>query len=131
MVTKAKAVEDPDLVNFHGQSTFIWQGYPSIRSPYEGSKPSRGGQGARQRMQHSIAGLRLWKGAEFWVNPELDQGFGIGDTHGAPDYRAAKLTSSAQTIPMPACSVISSARPSISAARRRNWTPTSTSSPER
>ena len=38
--------------------------------------------------------MRLWKGAELWVNPELDQGFGIGDTHGAagfPSGEAYKL----------------------------------------
>ena len=25
-----------DNINFHGQTTFVWQGYPSIRSPYTG-----------------------------------------------------------------------------------------------
>src|SRR5262249_55231685 len=25
-----------DLVNFHGQTTFVWQGYPAIRSPFTG-----------------------------------------------------------------------------------------------
>ncbi|HZD64171.1 MAG TPA: outer membrane beta-barrel protein, partial [Xanthobacteraceae bacterium] len=25
-----------DIVNFHGQTTFVWQGYPAIRSPYTG-----------------------------------------------------------------------------------------------
>ena len=32
------------------------------------------------------AGFRLWKGAELWVDPEIDQGHGIGDTHGAAGY---------------------------------------------
>ena len=95
MVTKAKAVEDPDLVNFHGQSTFVWQGYPSIRSPFEGSNSLPHGGQARETADATLfAGLRLWKGAELWVNPELDQGFGIGDTHGAagfPSGEAYKL----------------------------------------
>ena len=28
---------DPDIVNFHGQTTFTWQGYPAFRSAYQGS----------------------------------------------------------------------------------------------
>jgi len=26
-----------------------------------------------------FAGVKLWEGAEFWTNPELDQGFGVGN----------------------------------------------------
>ncbi len=32
------------------------------------------------------AGFRLWKGAELWIDPEIDQGFGLGDTHGAAGF---------------------------------------------
>ena len=35
-LTKAQAAPEPAWVNFHGQATFVWQGYPAIRSPYEG-----------------------------------------------------------------------------------------------
>jgi high affinity Mn2+ porin len=28
----------------------------------------------------------LWQGAEFWINPEIDQGFGVGNTHGAAGF---------------------------------------------
>ena len=28
----------------------------------------------------------MWRGAEVWVNPELDQGFGFADTHGAAGF---------------------------------------------
>ena len=31
-------------------------------------------------------GLRLWNGAELWVNPEIDQGFGLSDTHGIAGF---------------------------------------------
>jgi high affinity Mn2+ porin len=95
MVTKAPATPDIDRVNFHSQTTFLWQGYPAIRSPYEGqfSLP-RGGQ-ARETADASLfAGVRLWKGAEAWFDAEIDQGFGLGDTHGAagfPSGEAYKL----------------------------------------
>ena len=95
MVTKAPATPDIDRVNFHSQTTFLWQGYPAIRSPYEGqfSLP-RGGQ-ARETADASLfAGVRLWKGAEAWFDAEIDQGFGLEDTHGAagfPSGEAYKL----------------------------------------
>ncbi len=36
----------------------------------------------------------LWKGAELWIDPEIDQGFGVGNTHGVagfPSGEAYKL----------------------------------------
>ena len=33
-----------------------------------------------------FAGLRLWQGAEFWFNPEIDQGHGLADTHGVAGF---------------------------------------------
>ena len=38
--------------------------------------------------------MRLWQGAELWINPEIDQGFGLGETHGIagfPSGEAYKL----------------------------------------
>lgn len=35
------------------------------------------------------AGMRLWQGAEFWIDPEIDQGFGLADTHGAAGFPSA------------------------------------------
>jgi len=29
-----------------------------------------------------FAGVKLWQGAEFWVDPEIDQGFGLSNTEG-------------------------------------------------
>ncbi len=77
LVTKAPAMPDPDNVNFHGQATFTWQGYPAFRSAFEGvnSLPA-GGQG-REVIDATLAtGVRLWQGAEFWADPEIDQGHG-------------------------------------------------------
>jgi high affinity Mn2+ porin len=76
-----------DVVNFHGQSTFVWQAYPAIRSPYEGqnSLPARG-QGRETVDATLYAGIRLWQGAEVWLDPEVDQGHGLGDTHGVAGF---------------------------------------------
>ena len=78
---------NPDDVNFHSQFTATWQGYPAIRSPYQGPNSLPGGGEAREVMDATLfAGFRLWQGAELWVDPEIDQGFGIGDTHGLAGY---------------------------------------------
>jgi high affinity Mn2+ porin len=83
--TPAKAASDD--INFHGQTTFTWQGYPAIRSPYEGPNSLPGGGEGREVADFTLfAGVRLWQGAEFWIDPEIDQGHGIGDTHGVAGY---------------------------------------------
>jgi high affinity Mn2+ porin len=82
---------DPDNVNFHGQLTFTWQGYPPIRSPYSGPNSLPGSGEGRETTDATLyAGLRLWQGAEFWLNPEIDQGFGIGDAHGIAGYSSGE-----------------------------------------
>ena len=76
-----------DRVNFHGQTTFVWQAYPRIRSPYAGPHSLIGSGEGRETWDATLfAGIRLWRGAEVWVNPELDQGFGFADTHGAAGF---------------------------------------------
>jgi high affinity Mn2+ porin len=87
-----------DLVNFHGQTTFVWQGYPPIRSPYAGSFSLPGSGLGRETFDATLyAGIRLWQGAELWITPEIDQGFGFADTHGVagfPTGESYKLGSS-------------------------------------
>jgi high affinity Mn2+ porin len=78
---------DPDFVNFHGQTTLTWQGYPAFRSPYQGANSlPASGQGRETWDATLYAGVRLWQGAELWVNPEIDQGFGLGNTLGIAGY---------------------------------------------
>ena len=91
LVTKAKAATDPDLVNFHGQATFTWQGYPAFRSPYEGAQSLPGGGQGRETADATLyVGVRLWQGAEFWINPEIDQGFGIAQTLGIAGFTSGE-----------------------------------------
>jgi high affinity Mn2+ porin len=89
---------DLDLVNFHGQTTFVWQGYPAIRSPYAGPFSLPGSGLGRETFDATLyAGIRLWQGAELWIAPEIDQGFGFADTHGVagfPSGESYKLGSS-------------------------------------
>ena len=76
-----------DHVSLHGQVTEVWQGYPAFRSPYQGTNSLPGGGQGRQTTDVILyAGMRLWPGAELWVDPEIDQGFGIADTHGVAGF---------------------------------------------
>jgi high affinity Mn2+ porin len=78
---------NPDDFNVHGQATFTWQGYPAIRSPYEGPNSLPGsGQGRATADVTLYVGARLWQNAELWIDPEIDQGFGLADTHGVAGF---------------------------------------------
>jgi high affinity Mn2+ porin len=78
--------QSPDW-NVHGQTTFIAQGYPSIRSPYEGANSlPGGGQGRETLTADAFLGWRLWDGGELYFNPELAQGFGLNTTLGLAGF---------------------------------------------
>jgi high affinity Mn2+ porin len=89
-----------DRWNIHGQDTFIEQGYFHFRSPYAGTNSLSGSSQAKNtESATAFLGVRLWQGAEFYVNPEIDQGFGLNDTHGVsafPNGEAQKAS-----FPMP------------------------------
>jgi high affinity Mn2+ porin len=90
-LASAAPVLDADRVNFHAQTTFMWQGYPRMRSPYEGTNSLPASGQARETWDATLyAGVRLWQGAELWINPELDQGFGVGNTHGLAGYSSGE-----------------------------------------
>jgi high affinity Mn2+ porin len=87
MVTKPPAAADMGELSFHGQTTFVWQGYPGFRSPYQGTNSLPGGGAGRETFDTTLyAGSRLWRGAELWVDPEIDQGQGVANTHGVAGY---------------------------------------------
>ena len=91
MVVKAPATPDADVINFHGQTTFLEQAYPAFRSPYEGPQSLPGGGQGRETWDATLyAGVRLWQGAELWINPEIDQGFGLDGTLGVAGFPSAE-----------------------------------------
>jgi len=76
-----------DIFAVHGQATFVNQTYPAFHSPYEGTNSLPGGGTSRETFDLTLStGVKLWQGAEFWANPEIDQGFGFGDTHGVAGF---------------------------------------------
>jgi high affinity Mn2+ porin len=78
---------EPEAWNAHGQFTFVDQFHPSFRSPYQGANsltPARNGEETTDLTL--FAGVRLWRGGAFYVNPEVDQGFGLSDTLGMAGF---------------------------------------------
>jgi high affinity Mn2+ porin len=84
-------MQNADIFAVHGQATFVEQAYPAFRSPFEGPNSLTGGAQAKQTFDATLSvGVKLWQGAEFWANPEIDQGFGLSDTHGVAGYLSAE-----------------------------------------
>jgi len=80
-------ISDSDRWEVRGQATYIQQGYPTFRAPYDGPQSLRGRAQVRQTLTASaFFGVRLWEGGELYYNPEFFQGFGLGDTSGAGGY---------------------------------------------
>jgi high affinity Mn2+ porin len=87
----AAATPDADRINFHAQTTFLEQAYPTFRSPYEGTNSLPGTGAGRETFDATLyAGVRLWRGAELWINPEIDQGLGLAQTHGVAGFPSAE-----------------------------------------
>jgi high affinity Mn2+ porin len=67
---------ESDRWELHAQTTYIQQGYPSFRSPYQGPNSlSPFAQTKETWTMSAFAGVRLWDGGELYYNPELFQGF--------------------------------------------------------
>jgi high affinity Mn2+ porin len=90
IVTKAaQAAFDPDYLSFHGQSTFVWQGTTAFRSPpgSTGANSLQPAANGRETFDATLlAGIKPWLGAEIWINPEIDQGHGLAETHGVAGF---------------------------------------------
>ncbi len=80
----------PSWLAVHGQATFTLQGTPGFSSPYAGPNSLT----PRQRKETIDAtlyvGVQPWSGGELWVNPEVDQGFGLSNTLGVAGFVSAE-----------------------------------------
>jgi high affinity Mn2+ porin len=83
-----------DNWSVHGQTTYVSQYAPPFHAPYRGANSLDSNAGRETWDATLYAGLKLWQGAELWVNPEIDQGFGLSNTLGLagfPSGEAYKL----------------------------------------
>jgi len=85
-LTKGPSAFETDRFAFHGQATFLGQYDPPFRSPFSGPNSLTPNQARETADATLYAGVRLWQGAEAWINPEIDQGFGLSGTLGVAGF---------------------------------------------
>jgi high affinity Mn2+ porin len=72
-------------LHIQGTGTLLY--HPAFRSPYQGAQSlDPGARGDETTDVTVYAGFKPWKGAEIWINPEIDQGFGLSNTLGVAGY---------------------------------------------
>ena len=87
-----KGVPPPDSGDFviHGQSTLVSQYALPFRAPYSGQNSLAPNAGRETFDLDFYAGYRPWKGAEIWIDTEIDQGFGLSGTFGVAGFPSAE-----------------------------------------
>ena len=80
----------PDWLAIHGQATFTLQGTPGFSSPYRGTNSLTPDQRKETIDATLYVGVQPWKGGELWVDPEIDQGFGLSNTLGVAGFPSAE-----------------------------------------
>ena len=91
---------EPEAWSVHGQFTFVEQYHPSFRSPYEGENSLTSARNSEETADLTLfAGVRLWRGAAFYVNLEIDQGFGLNNTLGMAGFPSGEAYKVGQSRP--------------------------------
>jgi high affinity Mn2+ porin len=88
----------------HGQVTYVEQETGSFAAPYSGPNSLSPNSGRETVDATLMVGARLWPGAEGWITPEIDQGFGLNDTLGVagfPSGEAYKVGKNAPYLRLP------------------------------
>jgi high affinity Mn2+ porin len=80
------AMPSEERFAFHGQFTYVEQETDSFNAPYAGPNSLSPDRGRETTDLTLFAGARLWRGAQVWINPEIDQGFGLDDTLGVAGF---------------------------------------------
>ncbi len=84
----------------HGQSTLVYQFQPAFNSPYQGPQSLSPAANGRETFDATVyAGFRPWQGAEIWINPEVDQGFGLSNSVGVAGFLSGEAFKVGQNDP--------------------------------
>ncbi len=84
--TDSQRADLSDRFAVHGQFTYVEQETNDFHAPYSGANslsPNNGRETSDATLQ---LGARLWSGAEIWLNPEIDEGFGLNNTLGVAAF---------------------------------------------
>jgi high affinity Mn2+ porin len=70
----------------HGQATYTVQATDGFQAPYSGHNSLSPSANEETVDATLFLGARLWRGAEAWIEPEIDQGFGLDNTLGVAGF---------------------------------------------
>lgn len=89
IASPAQATQEP--WNVLGQFTNVTQMNLPFRSPYAGQNSLNPNFHSSETTDLTLfAGMRISNGGELWVNPEIDQGFGLNNTTGVAGFPSAE-----------------------------------------
>ena len=89
-LTDGPSALDTENFSFHGQTTFTSQYAFPFHAPYSGQNSLAANSGRETLDATFYAGIRLWQGSELWINPEIDQGFGLSGTLGLAGFSSGE-----------------------------------------
>lgn len=91
---------DTETWSLHAQSTFVEQFHPGFRSPYRGANSLDPAARGNETFDATLfIGARLWQGGELYLNPEVDQGFGLSNTLGVAGYVSGEAYKVGKAVP--------------------------------
>lgn len=88
--TKGPSALDLDNFSLHGQTTFVSQYAFPFSAPYHGAHSLDRNSGRETWDVDFFVGVRPWQGAELWIDPEIDQGFGLSGVFGVAGFPSAE-----------------------------------------
>ena len=93
LAVAAPVVADDDpRANLHFQATVATQAHPSFSAAYSGKNSMQtDGESATSIVTDLFAGIRLWRGAEFYFQPELSGGTGLSLTTGVAAFPSGEV----------------------------------------
>ncbi|MBV8501387.1 MAG: carbohydrate porin [Paucibacter sp.] len=81
----------PESWGWHVQLTDMTQKHGSFNSPYAGANSLPSHESAKETFDATLfLGVRVWNGGEIYLNPELDQGFGLAGTLGVAGFTSGE-----------------------------------------
>ena len=83
----AEPAPAPQTWAIHAQTTLVEQANAAFAAPYSGLNSLDPRAVGKETWDVTFyAGVRPWRGAEIWINPEIDQGFGLSNTLGVAGF---------------------------------------------
>lgn len=90
---------ETDWFNLRAQTTYVQQYAAPFRAPYRGTNSLIPNQTRETWDVTFYAGIKPWDGGEFWINPEIDQGFGLSSTLGVAGFPSGEAYKVGSTTP--------------------------------